>query len=199
MTIIAFTGPSGSGKDYQANLLKRYGFKHLKFAMGLRGLVYTQLGIPKVLSKGEEHAQGIQEKLIKVSRTVIAHDRTLWVDILEEVMTRNYTPDSDWVISDMRQPHEYSWVSQSGGILFRVSRENNQIPQQPLDDLLADKQIPPWDPSVETPYKDDTLGLLDLEWFTGSLITRLSHHTDRPYQVLQFAHDYYLQLNPEES
>ena len=196
MELIAFTGLSGAGKDYQAQKLQEhFGFKHLKFAMGLRGLVYSQLGIHEILTKEQEISSGIQDLLISESRRVLSEYPLLWVDILETIWWYKVTSNTDrWVISDLRQPHEFEYVRNYGGSIYRVTRES-QVPEQPLDRLLDSYEIPEWDFEKYYPAKKNLSCTYDADP-GGLLLGRISKFHGNPYEVMAWAFRYYDHLNP---
>jgi hypothetical protein len=196
MELIAFTGLSGAGKDYQAQKLQEhFGFKHLKFAMGLRGLVYSQLGIHGILTKEQEISSGIQDLLISESRKVLRDDPQLWVDILETIWWYKVSASIDrWVISDLRQPHELEYVRNYGGSVYRVTRES-QVPEQPLDRLLDSYEIPEWDLEKYYPFSKTLSCNYDPDPETP-LVDRISKFHGNPYEVMSWAFRYYDHLNP---
>ena len=195
MELIAFTGLSGAGKDYQAQKLQEhFGFKHLKFAMGLRGLVYSQLGILEILTKEQEISTGIQDLLISESRRVLSEDPLLWVDILDAVWWFKVTHSTDrWVISDLRQPHELEYIRNYGGSIYRVTRES-QTPEQPLDRLLDSYEIPEWDLEKYYPAKKNLSGNYGHD--PEILLDRISEFHGNPYEVMAWVFLYYDHLNP---
>jgi hypothetical protein len=196
MELIAFTGLSGAGKDYQAQRLQEnFGFKHLKFAMGLRGLVYSQSGIREILPKEQEISSGVQDLLISESRRVLSHDPLLWVDILDTVWWYKVSNSTDrWVISDLRQPHELEYVQRYGGSIYRVTRES-QAPEQPLDRLLDSYEIQEWNFEKYYPTKKNLTCTYDPDPETP-LVDRISEFYGNPYEVMAWAFRYYEHLNP---
>jgi adenylate kinase family enzyme len=196
MELIAFTGLSGAGKDYQAQKLQEhFGFKHLKFAMGLRGLVYSQLGIHGILTKEQEISSGIQDLLVSESRKVLSEDPLLWVDILDTVWWLKVTHSTDrWVISDLRQPHELEYVRNFGGSIYRVTRES-QAPEQPLDRLLDSYELPAWDLEKYYPAKKNLTCTYDPDP-ERTLLDRISEFHTNPYEVMAWSLRYYDDLNP---
>ena len=185
MTIIALTGDSGAGKDTIATALQPKGYTHGKFAYGLRAVVYTQRGMNRTVDKAKEHQLGIQDELVKTSAVLLKYYPLLWCDVLDWVMYA--FPADNWVISDLRQVHEYTWCSERYASIFRVHREGNTAKVQPLDGLLNAYDIPLWKGDLPPEHPTRTpitfsmdglinkIELLGLKWPTISTFVENYH------------------------
>lgn len=114
---IALTGEMRSGKDTVGKyLVEKYGFQ--RFAFGD--------GIVKTCKKlfPNEFIDGVKPRklLQQFGQFCVAQDKNVWVDYLfREMLWRGVDPITDnVVITDLRQPHEYEKLVESGFTIVRI-------------------------------------------------------------------------------
>lgn len=139
--IVAFTGLKGSGKDTAASVMKRFGYREVKFADPLKTMVRAYLEfcgihpeniermiegdlkeVPHPVLQGKTPRYVMQTLGTEWGRKMIGED--IWVDAWE----RNVLKGGSVVCSDLRFPNEEAKVRQYNGRIFRVVRdgvENN--------------------------------------------------------------------------
>jgi dephospho-CoA kinase len=114
---IALAGEMRSGKDTVANyLIEEHGFK--RFAFG-DGIVKTgQRLFPDQFEKGKP-----RKLLQDFGQACVAIDKNVWVNFMfREMLFQGVDPVEDnVVITDLRQPHEYEKLVESG---FQIARVN---------------------------------------------------------------------------
>jgi hypothetical protein len=193
MTIIALNGLSGAGKDTLATALRPEGYTHGKFAYGLRAVVYTQRGMNHTVDKTKEHELGIQDDLIKTSATILRYYPLLWCDVLDWVMYA--FPSNNWVISDLRQPHEYTWCLKRDASIFKVQREGNTAKVQPLDNLLDGYYIPLWEGDLPPEHPTRT----HITFSMDNLINKIELLGLKWPTISTFVENYHKELNSQPS
>lgn len=114
---IALTGNMRSGKDTVAQyLIEHYGFN--RFAFG-DGIVDTTKNLfPNKYTTGEKPRKLLQD----FGQYCVAIDKNVWVDYLFRAMfDKGIDPVVDnVVITDLRQPHEYEKLKETGFTIVRV-------------------------------------------------------------------------------
>ena len=105
---IAIMGKAGSGKDTIADyLVKKYGFKKISFAMGLKNVAE---GLYFMKRKDRKLLQDLGSALRSVRESVFI-DYTL------------SKADGNTVISDLRFPNEYKRLTEEGYLILRVEAD----------------------------------------------------------------------------
>jgi dephospho-CoA kinase len=114
---IALTGEMRSGKDTVGKyLVEHYGFK--RFAFG-DGIVKT---CKKLFPEAFRH--GKPRKLLQdFGQFCVAQDKNVWVNFLfKEMLWNDIDPlEDNVVITDLRQPHEYEKLLETGFTIVRVN------------------------------------------------------------------------------
>ncbi|MGG3561614.1 hypothetical protein ABES03_08420 [Neobacillus rhizosphaerae] len=115
---IALTGEMRSGKDTVGKfLVEEYGFK--RFAFG-DGIVKTCKRLfPEQFKNGKKPRKLLQD----FGQFCVAQDRNVWVNYLfKEMLWNDINPlEDNVVITDLRQPHEYEKLVESGFTIARVN------------------------------------------------------------------------------
>ncbi len=149
--IIGLAGARGVGKDYNAELLVKKGFKHIKFA----GLVMNKLMRLTRMSKEEIFSRKeANEDLYLFGK---------WMDYREAMNAMDITPIqglsyvkgvverdpwNSYVISDVRTKEGYEWLFQEGYVI-EVTKEGVEYTNTFWDRKIPDEFL---DESVDT-YK----------------------------------------------
>lgn len=114
MEILLLGGKSGSGKTYIAKILEQRGWFHLAFADALKDIVAekysidrcdldTQEGKKKIYTDGMTY----RDILITESKQMKKQD----INIFCKIVSSKIKSQPKVVISDMRYPHEYEYIS----------------------------------------------------------------------------------------
>ncbi|MEH7116947.1 hypothetical protein V7128_05900 [Neobacillus vireti] len=115
---IALTGEMRSGKDTVGKfLVEEYGFK--RFAFG-DGIVKTCRKLfPDQFKEGRKPRKLLQD----FGQFCVAHDKNVWVNyVFREMLWYEVDPlEDNVVITDLRQPHEYEKLLESGFTIVRVN------------------------------------------------------------------------------
>lgn len=136
---IALTGRMRSGKDTVGQyLVENYGFK--RFAFG-DGIVKTC----KRLFPDEFIGGKPRELLQDFGQYCVSRDQNVWVNYLfREMLFQGIDPVVDnVVITDLRQPHEYEKLLESGFTIVRVnaSEETRKLRMKLVGELVSDERI----------------------------------------------------------
>jgi dephospho-CoA kinase len=114
---LALTGEMRSGKDFVGKyLVEQHGFK--RFAFG-DGIVKTCKKLFPEAFEGEKPRKLLQD----FGQFCVAQDKLVWVRYLfKEMLYQGIDPVVDnVVITDLRQPHEYQHLLESGFTIARVN------------------------------------------------------------------------------
>ncbi|UKL30047.1 AAA family ATPase protein [Bacillus phage PK2] len=115
---IALTGEMRSGKDKVAEyLIEKYGFQRFAFGDGIRKT--TRRLFPEAYESGEKPRRLLQE----FGQFCVKQNKDVWVNYLfREMLYQGIDPVVDnVVITDLRQPHEYEKLLESGFTIVRVN------------------------------------------------------------------------------
>ena len=127
--IIAFTGRAGSGKDYQANILKDKGFIKLAFADSLREIAAKTLGMDlKYVLDNYDYLKStnlvnnlnFRHILENLGSSIRAQSEEFLINCLINRIAKNL--HMNYCISDLRYPNEFKKLSsfcESKGIEFK--------------------------------------------------------------------------------
>jgi dephospho-CoA kinase len=115
---VALTGEMRSGKDTVAKyLIEEHGFKRFAFGDGIRKT--AQRLFPDRFEAEKKPRQLLQE----FGQSCVRIDKNVWVNYLfKEMLWEGIDPVVDnVVITDLRQPHEYEKLVESGFTIVRVN------------------------------------------------------------------------------
>jgi dephospho-CoA kinase len=115
---IALTGEMRSGKDTVGKfLIEEHGFKKFAFGDGIKKT--CQRLFPQEFENGNKPRKLLQD----FGQFCVARDKNVWVNYLfKEMLWHGIDPIEDnVVITDLRQPHEYEKLVESGFTIVRVS------------------------------------------------------------------------------
>ena len=163
-TLIGVAGKKGSGKDEFAKVANKHGFRQIRFADALKGMMrflLTYQGVddvtaermidgdlkesptPYLCGKTPRHAM---QTLGTEWRDTIATN--LWTNISEIKIAKLRSRGECVVVSDVRFPHEVDLIHQLGGLVIRVERPvgrtdegTTHISEMLIDSLDADVVI----------------------------------------------------------
>jgi dephospho-CoA kinase len=114
---IALTGQMRSGKDTVGKfLVEEHGFK--RFAFGDEIVKICRKLFPNEFRTGEKPRKLLQD----FGQYCVSIDKDVWVNrLFKEMLWNNTDPlEDNVVITDLRQPHEYEKLVESGFIIVRV-------------------------------------------------------------------------------
>lgn len=147
--IVAFIGLRRSGKDTAAEALVAEGWKLVKFADALKGMLRCYLdfvGIPPTISE-----KMIEGELKEVPSPALQGKSPRWaMQSLGTEWGRNLIGDNLWVdatvakakqyartvISDCRFPNEAEAVRSQGGTIIRIIRDGLTVDSHPSESLI---------------------------------------------------------------
>jgi dephospho-CoA kinase len=115
---IALAGEMRSGKDTVGKLLvEEYGFKRFGFGDGI--VKTTTRLFPDQFLDGNKPRELLQE----FGQFCVKQDNDVWVNYLfREMLWHGIDPlEDNVVITDLRQPHEYNKLIESGFVIVRVN------------------------------------------------------------------------------
>lgn len=114
---IALTGKMRSGKDSVGEILTSF-YDFNRFAFG-DGIVKTAQKLYPAQFLGEKPRQLLQD----FGQYCVSIDKDVWVNYLfREMLFHEIDPVVDSVvITDLRQPHEYQKLKESGFVIIRVN------------------------------------------------------------------------------
>lgn len=137
MTIIAFTGLKGSGKDTAAQVFIERGYEHLKFADGLKGMLTALL---RYRGATEDEVLRMLDGDMKEKPTPFLDYRTprhamqtlgtewgralMDVDFWAKATIQRAHSFPNVVISDVRFENEVAAVARAGGRIYRIVRKS---------------------------------------------------------------------------
>lgn len=129
MKIIAFTGPTGAGKNTAAEALgtewhtNEVAFTAPLYDMAAAALGHTPEQINQLKQQGDKAIRAMLEQLGDVVRNTIRPDYLIvrLVDTLRELEDSQDTPELA-VITDLRTEEEAYWVRAMRGLVIHVSR-----------------------------------------------------------------------------
>ncbi|ARO62435.1 Uncharacterized protein B5E38_5015 [Bacillus cereus] len=112
---IALIGEARTGKDTIGEyLVKKFFFSRLAFGDFMKEEYFKANPQMLHLPKNREH-------MIEWSQPQVMDDNHIWVRPLERRMNIQHLKGQvDFVITDMRQPHEYIWAKERDFIVIRV-------------------------------------------------------------------------------
>lgn len=112
---IALIGEARTGKDTIGEyLVKKFFFSRLAFGDFMKDEYFKANPEMMLLPKDREH-------MIAWSQPKVIADNHIWVRKLERVMKAQLAGGQvDYVITDMRQPHEYVWAKERDFVVVRV-------------------------------------------------------------------------------
>lgn len=119
---IALTGEMRSGKDEVGKILvEEFGFKRYAFGDGIRKV--TRKLFPHEFENGVKPRKLLQE----FGQEQVARYPRVWVDAcFREMLFDEVDPVTDnVVITDLRQPHEYEALKESGFVIVRVNTKDH--------------------------------------------------------------------------
>jgi hypothetical protein len=145
--LIAFVGLRRSGKDTAAEALVNDGWKLLKFADGLKGMLRHYLEFvgadaiermiegdlketPSKFLQGKSPRWAMQSLGTEWGRNLIGDN--LWVDATISA-SRRY---ERVVISDCRFPNEAAAIKAAGGRIVRINRDGLTVDSHPSEQLI---------------------------------------------------------------
>lgn len=139
--IIAISGKKGSGKTTLANLIKTQlpYFEIKSFATPVYSIVSILTGKPiKYLKENKQEilmGYTVREWLQKIGTDWIRKqiDEDIWVNIL----MRDYTPQSNWIVDDMRFDNEADAISDCNSLFIKLvgrGQEEKHESEHGLDD-----------------------------------------------------------------
>lgn len=212
--LAALHGYSGVGKDYLAAKIiqQNPAAVHAKFALTLRALVYSLNGYdPELIGNKEyEHCEGVTKELIAFNRTYRSICPDLMISGLSWILS-HWVPKGDpealVVISDLRQPNEYHWVVENGGVSFLLVSPELSV-SRPLDKQLwgfpflpVYRGVEAVDRVVEQAHKGAGLDLRDLDANTfqkdlGKTLAALGARTKKQ-SVIELMLEQMDNLNPD--
>ncbi|MBR9655763.1 hypothetical protein [Bacillus cereus] len=123
---IAFVGLPRTGKDTAGDYLRRkYFFHRLAFGDHMKAKYYEANPEMKDKPKNREH-------MIAWSQPQVEKDNLIWVrEVARELRTYRYFCDQeDFVITDLRQPHEEQWARQNGFLIVRIVSDSKVTEQR---------------------------------------------------------------------
>jgi dephospho-CoA kinase len=114
---IALTGEMRSGKDTVGKfLVEEYGFERFAFGDGI--VKTTKKLFPDLYKHGKP-----RKLLQDFGQFCVAQDKNVWINYLfKEMLWNDIDPlEDNVVITDLRQPHEYEKLVESGFTIVRVN------------------------------------------------------------------------------
>ncbi|MBG9832128.1 hypothetical protein [Bacillus wiedmannii] len=123
---IAFVGLPRTGKDTAgAYLTKKYFFQRLAFGDAMKFYYYK--ANPEMRDKPKD-----REHMIAWSQPQVEKDNLIWVRQVEMAMEMNSAVNNvqDFVITDLRQPHEEQWARQNGFLIVRIVSDSKVTEQR---------------------------------------------------------------------
>ncbi|MBK5492589.1 hypothetical protein [Bacillus sp. TH13] len=117
---IALCGEPRSGKDTVASMLGG-DFHRLAFGDRMKEAYFKKFPEKKYLSKD-------REDMIAFSQPLVSLYNRIWIDWVEHEMTLLEDIDviDNFVITDLRQPHEEKWCQENGFHIVRVHRPEEE-------------------------------------------------------------------------
>lgn len=149
---IALCGEPRSGKDTVAVLL---GKEYVRMAFGDYMKYEYFKANPHMVCKPKD-----REDMIAWSQPQVEKDNLIWVRPLEQYFIHMYSyGERDFVITDLRQPHEEKWCRENGFHIVRVHAQENRriIRAQHLGEELG-TDLPYEVPADFHIYNDGSLG-----------------------------------------
>ncbi|HFK1452834.1 TPA: AAA family ATPase [Bacillus pacificus] len=122
---IAFVGLPRTGKDTAGSYLaKKYFFQRLAFGDAMKFYYYK--ANPEMRDKPKD-----REHMIAWSQPQVEKDNLIWIRPLEdELNSIAWQGQEDFVITDLRQPHEEQWARQNGFLIVRVVSDSKVTEQR---------------------------------------------------------------------
>lgn len=164
---IALCGEARSGKDTVAEMLED--FHSMSFGYYMKEAYYdrypTRIGTPKD-----------REHMIAFSKPIVDVYPTVWVDWVANELSMNMEMSSqrDYVITDLRQPHEEKWCRDNGFHIVRVHRpEEERRKAQLAKGENPDNQDLPYEVKADFHIYNDG-SLEDLQSQVGNLLDCLN-------------------------
>lgn len=132
ISIVAFAGPAGSGKDTAgAYLIEKYGFKKLSFATPLKNML-AAMGCPEPANQGLKEAiipwLGVSWRHLgqtlgtEWGRELVSPD--IWVLIAEQFIR---SEGGRFVITDCRFENEAAMVRRMGGVVVVLDGREHEM------------------------------------------------------------------------
>jgi dephospho-CoA kinase len=113
---IALTGEMRSGKDTVGEyLVGKYGFKRLAFGDGI--VETCEKLFPSEFKDGVKPRKLLQD----FGQFCVSIDKWVWFDYVFN--TNSVSPKDNIVITDLRQPHEYSGLVEAGFKIVRITAD----------------------------------------------------------------------------
>lgn len=126
---LAFVGLPRTGKDTAGKYLTdKFFFQRLAFGDFMKTKYYMENPEMLNLPKDREH-------MIAWSQPKVEKDNRIWIRYVEDYMSRALRDGKhDFVITDLRQPHEEQWARENGFKLVRIV-SNSKVAQERADKL----------------------------------------------------------------
>ena len=153
--LIGISGKMGSGKNTVASMLcdiddmfeqKAYGYKLKQVCSLLTGIPVEKFEDQKFKIETLSSQWGnltVRELLQKVGTECMRYN--LHPDTWVNALFADYTPESKWIITDVRFPNEYKAIKDRGGIVVRVGKPSikcdEHISETALDGYKFDYKI----------------------------------------------------------
>lgn len=149
---IALCGEARSGKDTVAEMLE--GFHKMSFGFYMKEAYYRKFPEMKDKPKDRKH-------MISFSQPIVDAYSDVWVDwvAMEFHMERELLDTENFVVTDLRQPHEEKWCRENGFYIVRVHRpEEERRKAQLAKGENPDNQDLPYEVKADFPiYNDGSL------------------------------------------
>lgn len=123
---IAFVGLPRTGKDTAGDYLRRkYFFERLAFGDAMKHEYYK--ANPEMRDKPKD-----REHMIAWSQPQVEKDNLIWVREVDKAMrfSTEINRQQDFVITDLRQPHEEQWARQNGFLIVRIVSDSKVTEQR---------------------------------------------------------------------
>lgn len=186
---IALCGEARSGKDAVAKLLGM-SFERQAFGDYMKEGYYREN--PHMVDKPKD-----REHMIAWSQPIVNMYNHVWIAPLEAYMRgaqEDYHSEINWVITDLRQPHEEKWCRENGFHIVRVHRPEEERRKAQLErgENPDNKDLPYWVEADFHIYNDGSLE--DLQKSSNKLLTILESY-DKIKSVTNEANKSYAKNN----
>jgi len=168
---IALCGEARSGKDTVASLVKN-DFCAISFGYFMKKGYFRDN--PHMVDKPKD-----REDMINWSQPKVEVYNRIWIDPLEayiEGLETGNLKETNWIITDLRQPHEEQWCRDNGFHIVRVHSctANLLKRRRELGEKLSENDLPYWVNADYHIYNDGSLE--DLKRNVNKLLKVLTTH-----------------------
>jgi len=150
--IIAINGTSGAGKDILGNFLIKElssafpNLKIKKFAEGVYSLFEKKTG-KKWQELDRKTKEELRPKMIEIAEN---YKKIKGQDVFAKSLLNEYTPNNNWIITDLRFPVEYNELIKKDNVfLIKLLTKNYTKENKSVDTLLIDDVTYPFDYIIE--------------------------------------------------